>query len=154
MSDSFIQRGGLWVIGQSILMFAVIALGVAYPGDWTQWAMVVPGATLFTLGGVVGVAGVWVLGGNRTPFPAPRPQSQLVQRGIYSLIRHPLYTSVMLSSLGWALLWQCWAAVAAALVLIPFFDAKARHEERRLRNTFPEYTEYQRRVRRFIPWIY
>ena len=35
MNESFSARGGLWVIGQSILMLAVLALGVAYRAQWT-----------------------------------------------------------------------------------------------------------------------
>jgi hypothetical protein len=44
--------------------------------------------------------------------------------------------------------------VAISFVLGVFFDAKARHEERWLRQQFPAYAGYERRVRRFIPWIY
>lgn len=47
-----------------------------------------------------------------------------------------------------------WPALLVAAMLIPFFHAKARREERWLREKFPEYAEYERRVRRFIPWIY
>ena len=77
-----------------------------------------------------------------------------MRHGIYSVMRHPLYTSVMLASLGWALLWQSGPALVAALLLAPFFDAKARREERWLAERFPDYGDYQRRVARFLPWIY
>jgi len=154
MNPSFLQRGGLWVIAQSILMLSVIGLAGAFPGDWTQAPMIVAGVLIFVLGGFIGISGIFVLGGNRTPFPDPRPGSQLIQRGIYARMRHPLYTSVMLASLGWALIWQSGPALMAALVLIPFFDAKARAEERRLRKRFPEYRHYESQVKRFIPGIY
>jgi protein-S-isoprenylcysteine O-methyltransferase Ste14 len=35
---------------------------------------------------------------------------------------------------------------------MPFFHAKARREEHWLRWQFPEYADYEQRVRRFIPW--
>ena len=57
-------------------------------------------------------------------------------------------------SVGWALVWRSWPALVAALALGPLFDAKARAEERWLRQRFPEYAGYKRRVRRFVPWIY
>jgi protein-S-isoprenylcysteine O-methyltransferase Ste14 len=78
----------------------------------------------------------------------------LVQSGIYQLIRHPLYTAVFCGSVGWALVWRSWPALVAALALAPLFDAKARAEERWLRQQFPEYAGYEQRVRRFVPWIY
>lgn len=152
-SGSFRERGGAWVLVQSILMLSVIGLGVIFHGSWSRLFVVVAGAVLFVTGGVFGIAGVAVLGRNRTPYPQPREGSELVQHGIYARVRHPLYTSVMLASLGWALMWQSAAAFGAALVLIPFFQAKARREERWLREQFPRYVEYERRVPRFIPRI-
>jgi protein-S-isoprenylcysteine O-methyltransferase Ste14 len=43
----------------------------------------------------------------------------------------------------------------AALLLLPFFAAKARREETWLVARYPdEYPAYRRRVRRLIPWVY
>ena len=149
--SGFLSRGGAWVIAQSILMTAVVGLGVIFRGDWTRLAVIFAGVALFVIGGYYGIAGVAVLGRNRTPFPRPREGSELVQRGIYAKVRHPLYTSVMLASLGWALIWQSGPSLVAALILIPFFHAKARCEERWLRKQFADYVDYERRVPRFIP---
>jgi protein-S-isoprenylcysteine O-methyltransferase Ste14 len=150
-ANGFLARGGAWVVVQFILMTAVIVLGVKFHGDWMRLPMIAAGTGLFVAGGFFGIAGVVVLGRNRTPFPQPRDGSALVQRGIYARVRHPLYTSVMLAALGWALIWQSRPAFIAALALIPFFHAKARREERWLRKGFPDYTDYERRVPRFIP---
>ncbi len=149
--DSFIARGGAWVVVQFSLMTAVILLGVRFRGDGMLPSVIGAGAVLFIAGGYLGLAGVAVLGKNRTAFPQPRAGSELIQHGIYSRVRHPLYASVMLASLGWALMWQSRASFAAALTLLPFFYAKARQEERRMRNQFPDYADYTRRVPRFFP---
>ena len=154
MRNSFIERGGGWVVGQSLLMSAVVVLAVALPGDCTHLDLAIAGATLLVIGGVFGIAGVAALKSNRTPFPMPRHDSQLVQSGIYSRVRHPLYTSVILCSLGWALIWQSWPALVAAVALIPFFAAKTRREEHWLREKFPGYADYEKQVKRFVPWIY
>lgn len=150
-TNNFLARGGAWVVVQSVLMTAVVVLGVMDHGDWTRLLVIVAGAGLFIGGGYIGIAGVLVLGRNRTPYPKPRAGSELIQHGIYARVRHPLYTSVMLASAGWALIWQSGPAFAAAMTLIPFFNAKARREERWLRERFPGYPEYARRVPRFIP---
>ena len=150
-SSTFAARGGWWVVAQSILMLAAVGLAVLFPGDWTRPPVLAVGGVLFVVGGYFGIAGVMVLGRNRTPFPHPRKDSQLIQHGIYARVRHPLYTSVMLASLGWALLWQSVAAFIAALTLIPFFHAKARREERWLTQVFSGYADYARRVPRFLP---
>jgi protein-S-isoprenylcysteine O-methyltransferase Ste14 len=143
-----------WVLGQSVLMLAVVALGVAHRGAWQNDAAFAAGAALFALGAVVGVWGVRSLGGSRTPNPTPKTDAELVQHGIYRRLRHPLYSSVMLASLGWALLWQSAAALLATAVLCVFFDAKARLEERLLLAKFPEYAAYRGLTWRFIPWVY
>jgi len=150
-SSGFLERGGAWVLIQFVLMAAVIVLAVVFHGDWTRGLVIAAGLVLFVAGGGFGIAGVAALGRNRTAFPQPREGSELVQRGIYARVRHPLYTSVMLASLGWALIWQSWPAFFPALALIPFFHCKARREERWLREKFPGYADYEKRVPRFLP---
>jgi protein-S-isoprenylcysteine O-methyltransferase Ste14 len=150
----FFQRGGAWVAGQGLLLGAIVLLTVVYRGDEFQIVVVVIGVVLMVVGAGVALAGAMALGRNLTPFPKPSAQAQLVRHGIYAMIRHPLYTSVIAAALGWALVWQSWPALLVAAMLIPFFHAKARREERWLREKFPEYAAYEQRVRRFIPGIY
>ena len=155
MSDgagNFRARGGGWVVAQFTLMTAVLALAIGFHGDGMRWPVIAAGAGLIVVGGWFGMAGVKRLGCNRTPFPQPREDSALVQDGIYARVRHPIYTSVMLVSVGWALVWESWPALVIALLQIPFFAAKARREERWLRDRFPGYADYARRVPAFFPW--
>jgi protein-S-isoprenylcysteine O-methyltransferase Ste14 len=154
MSSKFIQRGGLWVAGQSGLLCAVAILAVVFHGDGMNLSIMAGGAVFFVIALGCGLAGTVALGRNLTPFPKPSTQTQLVQGGIYGLMRHPLYNAVFCASAGWALVWQSWPALLATLALALFFDAKARREERWLNQQFPEYASYEQRVRRFIPWIY
>jgi protein-S-isoprenylcysteine O-methyltransferase Ste14 len=154
MNGNFLQRGGLWVLGQSVLLGAVIASGILCRHQWQSFALTLLGGFLLLIAAGCGLAGAVSLGRNLTPFPKPSANSRLVQTGIYGLIRHPLYTAVFCGSVGWALAWRSWPALLAALALAPLFDAKARLEERWLRQRFPEHAGYEQRVRRFIPWLY
>lgn len=154
MRAGFVQRGGLWVMGQSVLMGAVAIGGVLWHGDWHSSILVIVGVILLCGFAVCGIAGTRALGRNLTPFPKPLAQGQLVQTGIYGLMRHPLYTAVFSAAMGWALVWQSCVSLLFTLALGVFFNAKARQEERWLRAQFPDYVQYERRVRRFIPWIY
>ncbi len=149
--NSFLSRGGLWAAGQFLLMGANIGLGLGVRGDWPGRTAQVGGLVLFAVSALSFVAGLVALGRNLTPLPQPRPEGKLVRRGIYARVRHPLYTSVILMALGWALFWRSWPALLVALALIPFFHAKVRREERWLHERFPEYADYARRVPRFFP---
>lgn len=154
MSGNFVQRGGLWVVGQFILLPAVAIFGVVFRQS-PPFGLALAFAVVFFLAFVICAgAGLKTLGPNLTAFPKPREQAELVRHGIYGLIRHPLYTAVICAAVGWSLFWQSWLALAVSLVLAIYFDAKARHEERWLRQQFPDYIQYEKCVRRFIPWIY
>ena len=149
----FFQRGGAWVVGQSVLLGGVVLLAVFSHSGGCHPLIVFAGAVLLLIAAGVSLAGAVALGRNLTPFPKPMEQTQLVRRGIYGVIRHPIYASVIAAALGWALIWQSWPALGLAAVLIPFFHAKAHHEEQWLRRKFPEYAGYEQRVPRFLPWF-
>jgi protein-S-isoprenylcysteine O-methyltransferase Ste14 len=154
MNDSFFQRGGGWVIGQFLFLVPIVHLGVMGLQQPAIPLLRVCGLVFLGISALCGISGTIALGRHLTPFPKPVAQGRLVRRGIYALMRHPLYTAVMSATAGWSLFCQSWPALAVSGVLAVFLDAKARREERWLREQFPEYADYQRRVRRFIPWIY
>lgn len=151
--EEFVSRGGLWVLSQSLLMMAVLALGPFSPGHFLGRAAWIPGMLLIAVGGYAGIAGVIHLGSNRSPYPKPLETAALVQHGIYAHVRHPLYLSVMTLGFGWALCWGSLPSLGAAVVTALFFSAKARREERWLASRFPHYLEYASRVPRFIPHL-
>lgn len=153
MRDSdFIQRGGLWVATQNALTVAALLLAPLFRGQWEHPLIVALGIGLFSFGGWVGLAGVRALGRNRTPFPQPLADSALVQHGIYARVRHPLYSSLIFTSFGWALGWGSWVGLAAAGSLTLLLHCKARNEERWLRLRYPSYDAYAQCVSRFLPW--
>ena len=152
--DAFIQRGGLWVLVQCLLLLVVVGLALVYRAESRYRGFLVGGLILLAIAALCGIAGAVALGRNLTPFPKPCGTARLVKRGIYGLIRHPLYTSVLCGVFGMSFLRQSWPALIASLALAVFFDAKARREELWLRQRFPEYADYAMRVRRFVPWIY
>ncbi len=154
MSSRFVQRGGWWVVGQFLLLLAIAILDITGHAAVKPLPIFICGLVLIVAATLCSLAGLLALGRNLTPFPKPSAKTELVQHGIYALIRHPLYTSVFCAAVGSALIFHSWPALVASLMLGVFLDAKARHEERWLRQQFPEYAGYERRVRRFIPWIY
>jgi protein-S-isoprenylcysteine O-methyltransferase Ste14 len=151
---SFFKKGGGWVLAQFSIMAAWLVLTpIGHTVTSSPWLWI-PAISLIGSGAAAGIAGTLVLGRNRTPFPKPRTDSHLVQTGIYALVRHPLYASLIALSLGWASLWGSGLGAALAVVQALFLDAKAQREERWLHQQFPEYAVYAAKVKRFIPWVY
>lgn len=148
------ERGTGWVAVQFALMFLLLAAGPFCRGQWAGVGTWIPGGGLLLLGAWTGMRGSRDLGAQRTPLPRPKDDGQLVTTGIYAHVRHPLYLSVIALGFAWALLWRSAPALAMAVLQVPFFDLKARCEERWLRKQFPDYDAYARRVKRFIPRLY
>jgi protein-S-isoprenylcysteine O-methyltransferase Ste14 len=143
-----------WVVVQFVLMAVGLASGPLWPSQWEGEASLVGGALFLALAALTGLLGKRDLGNSRTVFPRPKDDARLVTLGIYAWVRHPLYVSVLCTGFGWALLWRSWPAVVIAVLQVPFFDAKARREERWLCERHADYANYMRRVKRFIPGFY
>jgi protein-S-isoprenylcysteine O-methyltransferase Ste14 len=154
MAGGFYERGGSWVLAQSALMGIVLVAGPLTPGATPRMWQQTLAAVLLLAGAGLGLGGAWVLGRNRTIFPRPNAGSRLATAGIFRWVRHPLYASLMCLSLAWALYWSSWPTALAGLVLTVFLRAKAAREEVWLREHFPGYAGYARRVRRFVPGVW
>jgi protein-S-isoprenylcysteine O-methyltransferase Ste14 len=126
----------------------------ALPAFFCTHACLPAGALLLICGGGLFVAGLLALGPNLSPLPVPKQGASFTESGPYRWVRHPIYAGALLLALGWALVIRGWLTLGYVIVLAVFFDIKARREERRLLRTFPEYADYRRRVRRFIPRLY
>lgn len=120
----------------------------AWPGWWTGL-----GVLLLAVGAIVGILGAITLGRSRTIFPQPLQQSRLVRSGIYAYVRHPLYTSLMLMGVGWALFWSSWWTLGIGAGQCGLLVAKALQEEQWLRQKYRDYEAYAARVHRFFPFL-
>ncbi|OKH37050.1 hypothetical protein NIES2119_14615 [[Phormidium ambiguum] IAM M-71] len=94
------------------------------------------------------------LGKQLTPLPYPKENGELVQTGMYSFVRHPLYSGLIFSTLSWAIFQMSLSHLFAVLIIFIVLNAKARKEETWLSDKFPEYSDYQQKVKKLIPWLY
>ncbi len=147
------KRGEGWFVLQMVL-FAVILLAPRFPAVTFPWWAGAIGVACVAAAGILGTWGMMALGRNLTPFPRPLEGGSLVTQGPYALVRHPIYSALILGTLGWSLMRANLLGVLLAAILLVFFDLKSRREERWLAEAYPDYEAYQRRVRKLIPWIY
>ena len=77
------------------------------------------------------------LGLNWSPSLEIREKHELITRGIYGVIRHPMYASQWLLSLATPLLLQNWiAGFLNFLVFIPFYLLRVKAEEQMMLDSF------------------
>ena len=151
-------RGEGFVAAQVVLL-ALIAIGPRGGHALRAWpapiaaAATLAGAALMLAGGGLLIASLARLGANLTPLPYPKAGSVLVRTGPYRLVRHPIYAAVLALAFGWALWVHGPLALLYASALLVLLDRKATREERWLCEKFPEYSAYQRRVGKLVPFI-
>lgn len=83
--------------------------------------------------------------------PEPRPDAPFVAHGIYSWIRHPMYTAVLCLALSMVVHVRSWAAVLVWVGLAAVLTVKSRYEDALWRARNADVQLYQRRVGRFVP---
>ncbi len=152
------KRGEWFVVLQAILILLVLVGPRISAGAWGEpWSIItlIIGCILGVAGLLLCIAGALSLGReNLSPLPHPKNGASLVQTGAYSIVRHPIYAGLTIAAAGWALAWRSPITIAFAAILFVFFDIKARREERWLSRTLPQYTQYKRRVKKLIPFLY
>ncbi len=89
-----------------------------------------------------------------TANPVPRDSGKLRTGGVYKFIRHPMYFSAILLSLGIALYFEAYISLIWIVLLFVFFMYKTNVEETHLVLKWPEYSEYKSKTKRIIPFIY
>jgi protein-S-isoprenylcysteine O-methyltransferase Ste14 len=103
---------------------------------------------LILAGGVVIVLGLKAL---KWRAAAPSAQDRLVTHGIYSQIRHPLYSGMILELSGLVLYIPSITVVVACVLGLLWVMIEARLEEMDLVQRLPAYQEYMGEVPRFVP---
>ena len=153
-------RRGEWYVVLQFILFGLIffaPLLVPTPFDWPAPLDVIGvglGIVLAIAGGLIAFWGLLSLGTNLTAVPYPREDASLVERGAYRIVRHPIYSGIIMGAFGWAFLNNSLLTLLLAVVLFIFFDVKSRREEGWLCEKYPDYPAYQARVRKLIPYLY
>ncbi len=151
---------GEWFVVMQLVLIALVFFGPHTIFGQPGWRFPFPGAcrivgaVLMVIGGGLLMAGLVRLGRGLTPLPFPRKGAVLIETGPYAFVRHPMYSGGVVLALGWALLVHSWFTVGYVVILFVFVDIKSRREEKWLREKFPAYQSYQKRVRKLIPFVY
>jgi protein-S-isoprenylcysteine O-methyltransferase Ste14 len=117
-------------------------------------ALFVSGAAMLVIG--IGFA-VWArvhLGEYWSGHVTLKPGHRLIRTGPYALVRHPIYTGLLLAILGSAVAVDEYRGVLAVVIAAEAIIRKLRLEERWLTEEFGgEYDSYRRDVKALVPGV-
>jgi protein-S-isoprenylcysteine O-methyltransferase Ste14 len=112
------------------------------------------GLVLFALG--LGFA-IWArvhIGRNWGTPMSQKDDPELVTSGPYHLVRHPIYSGILVAGVGTAVALSWLWLIAAALAGI-YFIYSATVEERNMAQQFPEtYPAYRRLTKMLVPFVF
>ncbi len=95
-----------------------------------------------------------VLGGNWSSGVAFKEQHELIERGPYAYVRHPIYSGVLLMFLGIAIFRGSVTGFVLLAILFVGLWLKAGQEEKLLTRHFGEaYPQYKKRVKALVPFV-
>jgi protein-S-isoprenylcysteine O-methyltransferase Ste14 len=137
--------------------FGLIAGLIVLPAGelWSRGLLaVIFAAALIVAGVVVAALGGIRLGPALTPTPIPKEGAALVTTGVYRYVRHPIYSGVLLGTLGLVVLGASVAHILGWLALFVVLSVKASGEEAMLALRHDGYEAYRKTSGRLVPKLF
>ena len=80
-------------------------------------------------------------------------EGKIIESGVYGRVRHPMYLGTLLILLGFTIATLSILSLIVWVIFFVFMDRMATYEEKDLtRRLGQQYTDYQRRVPKWIPY--
>lgn len=149
---SIVATGSMLLFFLSFLFLLSIKAFIINFNEPVASILISVGIVLLVLGCFVNVLGRINLQKNWANQVIVYNDHQLVKYGIYGILRHPLYASLIWMFYGASLVYSNYVAfLANTLIFLPFMYYRAKQEEFFLSQKFPEYNEYKRKTGMFLP---
>ncbi|PUZ28394.1 hypothetical protein DCC81_02610 [Chitinophaga parva] len=144
------------------IFIPVALIGAGYLRPYAGFASLPPdpcyygGLALAIAGLVLRWTAIYQLGNLFTVDVSIATDHSLKTNGLYSVVRHPSYTGLLMIMAGLALCMANW--ICLLIVVVPFcilLSYRIQVEEAALKSAFGAgYSAYQQRTKRLIPFIY
>jgi protein-S-isoprenylcysteine O-methyltransferase Ste14 len=109
---------------------------------------IVLGVVTLLLSGYLSLTGLYIV------FGEVREKPGVIRKGVFGVVRHPIYLGEMLLYLGLLFFSTSLAAAAVWVIAIAFLHYLSRHEEKLLLERFgKEYEQYMKDVPMYFPRI-
>jgi len=149
-------RLGFFALALLVLQIAALRHALPQAARYepnTSMAMGLVGFVASAAGIGLAMASRACLGGGWSPRAEHKATTELNTSGPYAVVRHPLYSGLLLaiagSAIGQSAFW-----LLPMLVYGPLFILTARREERSLLEQFPDsYRAYMKRTKMLLPFV-
>jgi protein-S-isoprenylcysteine O-methyltransferase len=160
------ERASVRDRGSFFLLWSAIGVGtlLGFRLQHTPHGVIHAPATLLVIGGLVLIlsglllrwTAILTLGRFFTSNVATHAGQSVVRTGVYRYVRHPAYSSLLISFLGLGLALANWFSLAAVLLPLAVALAYRIHVEEAAMLTAmgPDYADYCASTRRLIPGVY
>ena len=146
------------LLGGYILMFSQLFSKTSLPGPLQghflpmREPLQIAGVALAWVGSALIIWARACLGRYWSGVVALKQDHRLIQTGPYRVVRHPLYTGILLAACGWCLVMPAWSSLLGALSLTACFMRRAHKEDALLAAEFgAEFEAYRQRTGRLAP---
>ncbi len=113
------------------------------------------GALIFLVGAFIRTTARLQLGKLFTFNVKIMQDHKLKQDGLYKYIRHPGYTGILIEVIGWCIFFQTfWGTLSAIIFILPAGYYRIKVEEQTLEKNILGYTEYKKKVKAIIPFLF
>ena len=155
------ERGGLWRYTLPLIIGAYLIFKGPRLSDPLDLRVIPHSDAIAWIGVVLCIAGllfcVWArftLGRNWSGVVTFKGGHELITRGPYAIVRHPIYTGILIMIVGTVIVFGHVAGIVALPFVFWGLWIKLRYEEKLMLEKFPDqYAAYQRRVKRLIPFV-
>ncbi|MEJ2421204.1 MAG: isoprenylcysteine carboxylmethyltransferase family protein [Acidobacteriota bacterium] len=166
-AKSHMQRQNFTVRVAAYWLPFLVAVGLLGPGHWygdtflhhrflpkSLWIQGL-GVALVIAGVALACRARYFLGRNWSMSVELKQKHELIQSGPYSVVRHPIYTGLLIGFAGTAVAMAEWRGLISVAIFTTFIVFKLRVEERWLSELFgPEYSQYMDRIKALVPGLF
>lgn len=145
------------------ILVALLLLG---PGKWFGDSLLrenfvehtntvgIIGLSLCAIGAGIAIWSRILLGRNWSVSVQQKENHELIKKGPYGIVRHPIYTGLLLLFIGHAIIVGDYRGILAVLIVFVSFWFKLKKEEAMLTRAFGDrYVSYQKETKALIPFI-
>ena len=134
-------------------LFIVYTFPVAWSLEFFSWFKTI-GLVLAIFGFIVVALALLQLNKNLSPFPTPKDSAILIQNGLYTWVRHPIYSGIIILFVGYGIYQDSFFKLVITMFVWVLFYFKTQYEELQLQRKFTEYRVYKSKVGRFFPNLF